>query len=426
MVLLSFSPIVLVIGLVIAGICQYLGFSNLKRKRIVDDTPTSTAKGVFIGLVELIGKTFAIKPLTSYLSETESVHYSWSIYERWSRTVRETYKDVQGKTKTRTRRESGWTRVAGSSDITLFDVCDETGCVQVDPEGARIHGDEVLKTTCDHTNPLYFGKGPETEVRNSDHVRRFHETCVPLGAEIYVIGQARERMDKVAPEIAWSSDSPIFLISTKGEEKVSLLHGLRYWGAMSVGLASIVIAVWISGVVSPVGKASVGSYIGFTALHLVAWFSGWFWVVYNSMKSLRERVRQGMSLIDIQLKRKHDLVPRLVNVVRGITDHEKAVQEEMTEIRKELEEQPEGTARVLGSLIERYPVLKSNEAYSVLEKELSSTEQRISHARDYHNEIATFYNARLERFPDSIVAGVASLESFPLITGDPEEGESAE
>lgn len=421
MVFLNLSTIVLLIGVVLAAVSQYMGFSHFRKRRIITDTPTSKAKGVFMGLVEICGKVVRAGPLTSYLSESPCVYYSWSVHERWSRTVRETYRDAQRKTKTRTRRESGWTKVAGGGDFTVFDVCDDTGCVQIDPEGAKIHGEISLKKTCDRRDPLYFGKGPESEVRNSDHIRRFSETHIPVGASVYVIGQARERSDKVAPEIAWSSEAPIFLISTKSEKRTSSSHTVKYWSIMLLGLVALMISIWISGLVTHFGRASLALYIWFALLYVGVWFLGWFWIVYNGMKSLRERVRQATSLIDIQLRRRHDLVPRLVNIVRGTMEHETTVQERISAIRQELEQHPEETASVLKGLSEDYPVLKANEAYSSLQRELSCTEERISLARDYYNEIATFYNTRLEKFPDRIVARAASLESLPLITGDPDK-----
>lgn len=421
MIFLSLNTVVLLIGVFLAVVSQYMGFSHFRKRRIIEDTPTSKAKGVFMGLVEICGTAVKPDPLTSYLSESPCVYYSWSVNERWSRTVRETYRDAQGKTKTRTRRESGWTRVAGGGDFTVFDVCDDTGCVQIDPEGAKIQGEVSLRRTCDNRDPLYFGKGPESEVRNSDHVRRFYETCVPVGASVYVIGQAKERSDKVAPEISWSSDAPIFLISTKSEDKISSSHAVKYWSIMLLGIVALMTSIWISGLVIPFGRASLALYAWYALLYCIAWFLGWFWIVYNSMKSLRERVRQATSLIDIQLRRRHDLVPRLVSVVRGMMEHETTVQERISAIRQELEQHPEETASVLKVLSEEYPVLKTNEAYSSLQKELSCTEERISLARDYYNEIATFYNTRLEKFPDRIVARVASLESLPLISGDPDE-----
>src|SRR5580704_4453292 len=100
-----------VIGFVLGIVCLLAGLRDGKRKRLVDNLPTSKTSGVFIGLVELKGTAESVEPLTSFLAECQCVHYAWSVDERWSRTVTETYTDGDGKTQTRTRTESGWTTV---------------------------------------------------------------------------------------------------------------------------------------------------------------------------------------------------------------------------------------------------------------------------------------------------------------------------
>ncbi len=89
-----------------------MAFRCLKRKRLIDDLPTSKAHGVFIGLTELKGTAESEAPLTSYLAGMRCVWYAWDVKEHWSRTVTETYTDSHGRTQIRTRRESGWEVVA--------------------------------------------------------------------------------------------------------------------------------------------------------------------------------------------------------------------------------------------------------------------------------------------------------------------------
>jgi len=88
----------------------------LRRKRLIDDVPTSKTQGVFIGLAELKGTAESEVPLTSYLAGISCVQYVWQVDEHWSRTVHETYTDAKGHTQTRTRTESGWTKVAGGGE----------------------------------------------------------------------------------------------------------------------------------------------------------------------------------------------------------------------------------------------------------------------------------------------------------------------
>jgi len=96
------DPIAYVIFVIISGAALVAAFRTLHRKRIIDDTPTLKAQGVFIGLVELKGTVESDKPLRSHLNESMCVQYSWSIEEEWSRLVTETYHDADGKPQTRT------------------------------------------------------------------------------------------------------------------------------------------------------------------------------------------------------------------------------------------------------------------------------------------------------------------------------------
>src|SRR5204863_9850597 len=133
--------------------------------------------------------------------------------------------DREGKTQTLTRHESGWTSVGDGGEMTPFFVQDDCGLLLVQPEGAKLEPVTVFRQTCGRGETLYYAKGPPGAVSDSDHVRRFNESAIPLHAELYVMGQARERADVVAPEIAADKDAPIFLISTRTEEQVS--RGLK-------------------------------------------------------------------------------------------------------------------------------------------------------------------------------------------------------
>ena len=181
-----------------------------------------------IGMVEVKGTAEALRPLVSHLAEQPCVYYSWSVAEHWSRTVTETYRDSDGKTKTRTRHESGWTTVADGGEQSPFYLKDDVGMVQVQPEGAKIEPVTIFSESCGRGDPLYYAKGPAGAVAHSDHRRQFTETAIPIHTPLYVMGQAREaRKDIVAPEIAWDPDCPMFLISSRDEEQISL--GFASW-----------------------------------------------------------------------------------------------------------------------------------------------------------------------------------------------------
>src|SRR5437867_12818683 len=103
-----FVPFLPLLGAVLALVCLGFALRSGRRKRLVDNLPTSKTTGVFIGLVELKGTAESAQPLTSYLAGQACVQYQWRVQEHWSRTVAETDTDKHGKTPTRTRHPTRW------------------------------------------------------------------------------------------------------------------------------------------------------------------------------------------------------------------------------------------------------------------------------------------------------------------------------
>ncbi len=208
-------------GMLLSLLSLYAAMRFARRKRLIENLPTSRTQGVVIGLVELKGTAEVEGPLVSYLARERCVYFSWSVKEHWSRTVTETYTDSKGHSRTRTRHESGWKTVADGGDETPFYLQDDTGVIRIVPDRAKIEPLTVFSETCGRSDPLYYTKGPSGSVSHSDHRRRFVEKAIPLHAPLYVVGKARERRDIVAPEVAYDADAPMFLISTGTEEKVT-------------------------------------------------------------------------------------------------------------------------------------------------------------------------------------------------------------
>ncbi|HUV53527.1 MAG TPA: LemA family protein [Dehalococcoidia bacterium] len=400
-------------------------FWALRRKRLIDDLPTSKTQGVFIGLAELKGTAESETPLTSYLAGVPCVQYAWQVDEHWSRTVTETYTDSKGHTQTRTRTESGWTKVAGDSQCIPFYLKDDAGIIRIVPDGAKIHSIQTFDDTASRSSSLYFEKGPQHEIANSTHKRRFHETALPLHTMLYVVGQARERQDVVAAEIAYDKNAPMFFISTRTEKQVSAGYGRWFWLFLVLGLICAIGGAVARDMLADTDKGLswqpfVIASVGFLAVLAV----GWVWTVYNSLINLRNRLKQGWSQVDVQLKRRYDLIPNLVKTVEGYRDYESETQRVVTELRGQAEATPpgvsgpdfKGMAPMLRAVIERYPDLKASESFLRLQQALVDTEQRIALARDYFNDIATFYNTRLEIVPDRFVADLARLHPATLMS----------
>ncbi|PKH46643.1 LemA family protein, partial [Dehalococcoides mccartyi] len=125
-----------------------LAFRTMRRKRLVDDIPTSRTHGVFIGLVELKGTAESEKPFTGFLSAEQCVYYYYKVEERWSRMVTESFTDAKGHVQFRTRQESGWTQVASGKEMQPFYLKDETGIILIQPEGADIQPKNLFNRTC--------------------------------------------------------------------------------------------------------------------------------------------------------------------------------------------------------------------------------------------------------------------------------------
>ena len=389
----------------------FIAFHFYRRRCLIDDMPTSKTQGVFIGLAELKGTAESEVPLNSYLADACCVYYSYRVEEHWRRTGM----DAKGRPKT----ESGWKTVVRETISVPIYLKDNTGLIRVLPEGAKVHADTVFKKECRRDDALYYAKGPDKAIGNSTHRRRFIEEAIPLHKMIYVVGQARERRDVVAAEIAQNKNVPLFLISTRDEKHHSDRYRLWYrlWWALGLIVTLGGIALYYAQSLS--SSPVAGLLLTGIGLYILAALAGWIWNAYNSLVHLRQRVNQGWSQIDVELKRRHDLIPNLVMAVEGFRRHESSLQELVTEMRRQAENTGAdalcGMAQKLMLTVERYPELKADKSFLALQHAFSEAEQRLALARDYYNEIATFYRTRLEVVPDRWLARLTGFVPRPLL-----------
>ncbi|NLY53683.1 MAG: LemA family protein [Firmicutes bacterium] len=157
--------------------------------------------------------------------------------------------------------------------------------------------------------------------------------------------------------------------------------------------------------------------------------------VYNNLVRFRQRVRNAWSQIDVQLRRRYDLIPNLVNTVKGYMTHERETLEAITQARSRamaaggsLAEQAQaenalsGALRTLFAVAENYPQLKADGNFRQLQDELSNTESKIAFARQFYNDTVQRYNTYTEMFPSNLIAramGFTPVDYFNL-EGEPE------
>ena len=148
------------------------------------------------------------------------------------------------------------------------------------------------------------------------------------------------------------------------------------------------------------------------------------WVVgmYNGLVGLRNRVKNAWAQIDVQLKRRHDLIPNLVETAKGYMKHERETLENITKARN-LASQASGVGeqgRAEGQLsqamgnfflvVENYPELKANENFLALQEELTSTENKIGFSRQFYNDETMQFNNKIQMFPSNIIAGMFNFK----------------
>jgi LemA protein len=149
-------------------------------------------------------------------------------------------------------------------------------------------------------------------------------------------------------------------------------------------------------------------------------------VIYNGLVRLRQEVRNAWSQIDVQLKRRHDLIPNLVETVKGYAAHEKQTLENVTKARSQavqaqgVQEQAQAESMLSGALgrlmlvVEQYPDLKANQNFLALQEELTSTENRIGFARQHYNDSVMAFNTKIKSIPNNLIAGPFGFKEEPF------------
>ena len=159
--------------------------------------------------------------------------------------------------------------------------------------------------------------------------------------------------------------------------------------------------------------------------------------VYNGLVKLKNKVENAWSQIDIQLQRRFDLIPNLVQTVKGYMEHEYGVLTQIAEVRSswakadsvsakaELDNQLSGCLKTIMAVSENYPDLKANTAFLELQEELENTEDKISFSRQFYNDTVTIYNTKIQTIPTNIIAGIFHFEAEELFKVQSEEARNS-
>src|SRR5271167_3299285 len=162
------------------------------------------------------------------------------------------------------------------------------------------------------------------------------------------------------------------------------------------------------------------------------------WAGYNGLVKKRNRTQEAWSQIDVELKRRHDLIPNLVQTVQGYATHEQSTFEAVTQVRAnavtagatgdpqqigQAENVLSGTLRSLFAVAENYPQLRAVESFLQLQETLTATEDKIEFARRYYNTSARDYNIALQTFPRNLIAGPFGFKAVAFFAADDEDRE---
>jgi LemA protein len=160
-----------------------------------------------------------------------------------------------------------------------------------------------------------------------------------------------------------------------------------------------------------------------------------FWLGFNGLVKRRNQVDNAWSQIDVQLKRRHDLIPNLVETVKGYAAHERGTFEAVTNARAnainaqspqdqaQAENVLSGALKSLFAVAEAYPDLKANQNFLNLQEELTASEDKVAYSRQYYNDSVLNYNTQIQKFPTVLLAGMFHFEKREFFDAAPEDTE---
>jgi hypothetical protein len=404
----------LLIGAAVVGL---LAWVLDRRRRAYTDLATTPAAAVFAGRNEVKGRAWAAEPLTSRRTSTASVWWKYTLEEERTHTRTVTTTDSQGHSHTHTETYTEWHKVdEDGGTLTACEVVDDTGSVGVHlGAGAHIEPRQVFQDIFRNADERGFlAKLFDFDSRTGRY--RETEKAVAVGDQLFVVGNAVLDDERGIPYL---SDA---LVSTRSEE--SRTQGL------GIGVGALVILALIGAAAGSgfalaregEGMRPLGMLpgLGVAVLLLVA---AWSLTTYNRLHLMAQGVGRAAALVDVQLKRRHDLIPALVDVVTAHAAHERGRLEELTRLRStgsaggaaaDAATQTAELRQVL-AVAEGYPELTADQSFLNLQHQLADTEARIAGSRTFYNDTVTLLRDRSRKFPGVLVARLVPQAQGDLV-----------
>lgn len=383
-------------GLAVMGLTAWFGFKLIQVKRMQENLPTVKAHGVVFGMTEVVGKLVPEDAEHLLVGPLSSQYCTWYHY------------------KVQERRGSGksarWVTIENDQQSQTFYCRDDSGMLHVLPEKAEI----ITK----HRDRQRRGK------------RLYTETRLMPDDELYLLGSADIDTSGRGDTLAMRDvgDSP-FIISNRPEKEVMMRKAISGMALLSFSISFVFACLLL-----------IAAADGFSSLDYVlsAFAAPMFFVMlmtvilYNDIIFLRKRCDRAWANIQVSLKKRYDLVPRLNTVLQALMQHERSLQTTLSEWRTipDNNASPEAVQgyikrernfiNQLQVTVERYPQLKTDQAFQALHRNLTALENEIALIREGFNDAVAYYNTRIQQFPDIVLAKLGRFKRLSLLAFEPE------
>jgi hypothetical protein len=396
-----------------------------RRRRAYTDLATTPAAAVFAGRNEVKGQAATHTPLVSHLTETPAVWWVYTLEEERRHTRRVTTRDSQGRSRTRTETYYQWHEIdKKSGSLASMEVVDPTGSVPVRLQGADIVERRFGERTFDEDEGKGLLEGFLSRMFDNRTGRyRQIEKGIAVGDTLFVVGEARMDQETGVPILGED-----VMVSTRSEESHTGRLGFGVGALVVLALAGL--AVGSGYLVDPDAPGRPTGWLPGLGVGLLLVLVGWVLTLYNRLQLLTESVERAWTLIDVQLQRRHDLIPSLAQAVTGHAAHEATVLESVAgqrwqaghaqqtgQLAQEAGRQG-GQLRQVLAVAEKYPELTADDSFLHLQRQLADTENRIAGARSFYNDTVTLLHDRSRSFPGVLVARAVKRTSRGLIPAE--------